>query len=125
MKASRTISEFLPTVSDLLDGRQASEEDALGLGIEVGSEAGISPGALMRPALGVIGPPMAFAGTPRQYAADDALDLVESELQSFGRIAAPRSEEHTSELQSLMRISYAVFCLTKKKKTHINQNTLC
>src|SRR3546814_7854294 len=31
----------------------------------------------------------------------------------------PRSEEHTSELQSLMRISYAVFCLkTKKKYTH-------
>src|SRR3546814_4629170 len=31
-----------------------------------------------------------------------------------------RSEEHTSELQSLMRISYAVFCLTKKK-THTKQ----
>src|SRR3546814_3919227 len=30
----------------------------------------------------------------------------------------PRSEEHTSELQSLMRISYAVFCLKKKKKTY-------
>src|SRR3546814_10073450 len=29
-----------------------------------------------------------------------------------------RSEEHTSELQSLMRISYAVFCLKKKHKTH-------
>src|SRR3546814_2058458 len=29
-----------------------------------------------------------------------------------------RSEEHTSELQSLMRISYAVFCLKKKKKHH-------
>src|SRR3546814_1637372 len=29
-----------------------------------------------------------------------------------------RSEEHTSELQSLMRISYAVFCLTKKTKQH-------
>src|SRR3546814_5303203 len=29
--------------------------------------------------------------------------------------SAPRSEEHTSELQSLMRISYAVFCLKKKK----------
>src|SRR3546814_10327154 len=29
-----------------------------------------------------------------------------------------RSEEHTSELQPLMRISYAVFCLKKKKKTH-------
>src|SRR3546814_12305464 len=30
-----------------------------------------------------------------------------------------RSEEHTSELQSLMRISYAVFCLKKKKKQHV------
>src|SRR3546814_9845766 len=30
----------------------------------------------------------------------------------------PRSEEHTSELQSLMRISYAVFCLKKKKKQY-------
>src|SRR3546814_7551333 len=33
-----------------------------------------------------------------------------------GRRARWRSEEHTSELQSLMRISYAVFCLKKKKK---------
>src|SRR3546814_1397748 len=32
-----------------------------------------------------------------------------------------RSEEHTSELQSLMRISYAVFCLKKKKKHHDHQ----
>src|SRR3546814_6596292 len=36
-----------------------------------------------------------------------------------------RSEEHTSELQSLMRISYAVFCLKKQKKTYSNKrNTL-
>src|SRR3546814_3169606 len=35
-------------------------------------------------------------------------------------IAKPRSEEHTSELQSLMRISYAVFCLKKKKKKYHN-----
>src|SRR3546814_7440761 len=35
-----------------------------------------------------------------------------------------RSEEHTSELQSLMRISYAVFCLKKtKQKQHIKQTT--
>src|SRR3546814_2530409 len=32
-----------------------------------------------------------------------------------------RSEEHTSELQSLMRISYAVFCLKKKQNSHTNQ----
>src|SRR3546814_6896148 len=36
-------------------------------------------------------------------------------------VAPWRSEEHTSELQSLMRISYAVFCLKKKKQT--NQHT--
>src|SRR3546814_3628811 len=38
-------------------------------------------------------------------------------LLFFRPIAPRRSEEHTSELQSLMRISYAVFCLKKKKKT--------
>src|SRR3546814_6481776 len=40
--------------------------------------------------------------------------------------ALSRSEEHTSELQSLMRISYAVFCLKKKKysPTHTKQLTL-
>src|SRR3546814_8517823 len=42
-------------------------------------------------------------------------------LQHAGR----RSEEHTSELQSLMRISYAVFCLKKKKKKmNINNSTI-
>src|SRR3546814_5764857 len=34
--------------------------------------------------------------------------------EAFGPVAGMRSEEHTSELQSLMRISYAVFCLKKK-----------
>src|SRR3546814_7938984 len=39
--------------------------------------------------------------------------------------AVRRSEEHTSELQSLMRISYAVFCLKKKKnKKHKRQDTI-
>src|SRR3546814_1434381 len=37
------------------------------------------------------------------------------------RLALLRSEEHTSELQSLMRISYAVFCLKKKKQTRHTQ----
>src|SRR3546814_1810244 len=37
--------------------------------------------------------------------------------------AATRSEEHTSELQSLMRISYAVFCLKKKQITNTTPNT--
>src|SRR3546814_6621736 len=37
--------------------------------------------------------------------------------RDIGAQVGDRSEEHTSELQSLMRISYAVFCLKKKKKT--------
>src|SRR3546814_3270743 len=37
------------------------------------------------------------------------------------RVLDERSEEHTSELQSLMRISYAVFCLKKKKQTRTIQ----
>src|SRR3546814_7019837 len=40
----------------------------------------------------------------------------EGEQSYYGKV---RSEEHTSELQSLMRISYAVFCL-KKKNNHLN-----
>src|SRR3546814_3076063 len=47
-----------------------------------------------------------------------AASLREKDLNEV----AERSEEHTSELQSLMRISYAVLCL-EKKKTHSNANT--
>src|SRR3546814_7856769 len=39
------------------------------------------------------------------------------------RLYGLRSEEHTSELQSLMRISYAVFCLKKKKTDHTNNKS--
>src|SRR3546814_2036668 len=61
-----------------------------------------------------------------QQAAEDALRVVhrigEARLQSrridggtgHAHRSSSRSEEHTSELQSLMRISYAVFCLNKK-----------
>src|SRR3546814_2230128 len=45
-------------------------------------------------------------------------------VASYAPAPAMRSEEHTSELQSLMRISYAVFCLKKKKiKTLDNKTT--
>src|SRR3546814_6555211 len=42
--------------------------------------------------------------------------IINSDLNAVSLDALMRSEEHTSELQSLMRISYAVFCLKKKKK---------
>src|SRR3546814_3754271 len=50
--------------------------------------------------------------------------LVQHQREPGGRVErrAVRSEEHTSELQSLMRISYAVFCLKKKKRIRQNNN---
>src|SRR3546814_5959993 len=47
---------------------------------------------------------------------------LQIKLDRTAKISLTRSEEHTSELQSLMRISYAVFCL-KKKKTTVVQST--
>src|SRR3546814_2173476 len=45
-----------------------------------------------------------------------SLEETRAFLAEHGEIIVKRSEEHTSELQSLMRISYAVFCLKKKTK---------
>src|SRR3546814_3269189 len=61
---------------------------------------------------------------PKRFPPDEWGDAVavaatlldELGLDRYAGIARSRSEEHTSELQSLMRISYAVFCLKKKKK---------
>src|SRR3546814_18256343 len=54
------------------------------------------------------------------YAAPIFKDFAHAALAD--REILRRSEEHTSELQSLMRISYAVFCLKKKKKTQTHKN---
>src|SRR3546814_8732626 len=82
----------------------------LGRGRVVGQQAGdidrtIAPKALQPRDVGGIGLADIFVGRIGR---------------KRGVRAPPRSEEHTSELQSLMRISYAVFCLKKKSKTPIN-----
>src|SRR3546814_74065 len=51
----------------------------------------------------------------------DILDFTLDQLARLSPMLVVRSEEHTSELQSLMRISYAVFCLKKKKITLYNK----
>src|SRR3546814_985212 len=58
-------------------------------------------------------------GVDRKKAEHQALveETIIDSVQKTGR-----SEEHTSELQSLMRISYAVFCLKKKNKLHYRSN---
>src|SRR3546814_7126944 len=58
---------------------------------------------------------------PRQQTGGAAIGIGQERRQHMGGfyiliVVFYRSEEHTSELQSLMRISYAVFCLKKKKK---------
>src|SRR3546814_1242270 len=63
-------------------------------------------------AAAVIGLPAAQQKRLKGKSAD-----VATMIAAFAREERPRSEEHTSELQSLMRISYAVFCLKKKKNT--------
>src|SRR3546814_5114730 len=54
----------------------------------------------------------------------DKAGFTQEKLRALIKLKNERSEEHTSELQSLMRISYAVFCLkTKKKKQRRYQIT--
>src|SRR3546814_7545522 len=67
-------------------------------------------------------PPEADEVFPHDYRFDDGY-LIAGETPGHGVTIDEklRSEEHTSELQSLMRISYAVFCLKKKKKKHTRQ----
>src|SRR3546814_4861359 len=54
---------------------------------------------------------------------EEFLGLVEARVSAAREAGSLRSEEHTSELQSLMRISYAVFCLKKKKQHKTNNPT--
>src|SRR3546814_5577773 len=63
-----------------------------------------------------------LAGPIAYITADVGLVVVDLSDPLHPRLAAVRSEEHTSELQSLMRISYAVFCL--KQKNRINNTTV-
>src|SRR3546814_7722661 len=76
--------------------------------VDVGHVAGVRAALGIEPVLGV-GRVVVAAGGGEGRLAEAGGVHVEA-------MGAFRSEEHTSELQSLMRISYAVFCLKKKKK---------
>src|SRR3546814_6188388 len=69
-------------------------------------------------------PSTTFGGPPPRAGEDRpqpaAFRPSSSRAQAAAQTKKGRSEEHTSELQSLMRISYAVFCL-KKKNTNMNK----
>src|SRR3546814_8762939 len=89
--------------SDLVIGRQLLNQLA-NLGDLVIRRLGIGK---------VFGPEL--VGEHAHACVQTALFLQRTLIKLLRRAAGLRSEEHTSELQSLMRISYAVFCLKKKK----------
>src|SRR3546814_1556193 len=65
------------------------------------------------------GHPLGVLQLPRRRVGCDGLRAGRGQGRPALLGRSRRSEEHTSELQSLMRISYAVFCLKKKKKNNI------
>src|SRR3546814_8622081 len=72
-------------------------------------------GASFRDLAGPGGPGHPFHGAATSGVSGVVGGFVGHDLADFpGRLAGDRSEEHTSELQSLMRSSYAVFCMKKK-----------
>src|SRR3546814_7629018 len=66
--------------------------------------------------------PLFRSNLPARHVETDGVEGLLAAGIDFGD-GVDRSEEHTSELQSLMRISYAVFCLKKKIKTSISINS--
>src|SRR3546814_9406733 len=90
----------------------------VGMALVVGASAeghphgGFGPVGACKPVAGALGVVQQFGG--RRAAVAGRQQVIASVE------AVVRSEEHTSELQSLMRISYAVFCLTKKHTTQKN-----
>src|SRR3546814_1745113 len=86
---------------------------SVGVGVGVGTGVGVGAGGI-----GFTPPPLPPPPQAERVVAAIARRLA---VRRLIRISFPsnnllRSEEHTSELQSLMRISYAVFCLKKKRK---------
>src|SRR3546814_8329512 len=88
--------------ADTIDGLDSTELLALGGG-------------------GTPASPVGVATSAASFTSSDSASWIDvpgasTSLTVPAGFTATRSEEHTSELQSLMRISYAVFCLKKKKK---------
>src|SRR3546814_3536586 len=100
-------------------GRRSFSETPLGVGesCPVNMAAPAMPATPAMPAAPAAAPvKQEVAAAPTPQSAADALAAAAVAMQA-------RSEEHTSELQSLMRISYAVFCLKKKQKQDTKNTT--
>src|SRR3546814_1167491 len=109
--------------SDVCSSDLAARGDYPALSADTPIDLLVVGGSQSARVFGEVVPPALLALSPEirsrlrvalQYKGDDA-DAIAARLREAGR-----SEEHTSELQSLMRISYAVFCLKKKNTKKVN-----
>src|SRR3546814_7087228 len=98
----------------LVQHGKARRLQVLAAPLSAGPAAACHYGGLL-PLAGVPGA-LPIAADPEPVRLHDRDRVVRELRVPVLRSALPRSEEHTSELQSLMRISYAVFCLKKKNK---------
>src|SRR3546814_4890411 len=98
---------------------------AIGFALQIGYSAAFVAGEVISNAMGLgfasmsdpqSGQSSPVIGTFLSVLATFLLLSMNGHLMLITFIVKSRSEEHTSELQSLMRISYAVFCLKKKKR---------
>src|SRR3546814_5197628 len=104
-------------------GFSAGVSGAAGAGVAAGSGAGVAGAADGSAAVEVTtGSGLAATCGPKPNVSSLRVETIMRTMlvgtissSATSRSCASRSEEHTSELQSLMRISYAVFCLNKKK----------
>src|SRR3546814_3140678 len=97
---------------------ELTEEQKVRAGCSIGSGIGGLPGIESESLL------LAEKGPSRvspHFVHGRLINLISGQVSIKYGLKGPRSEEHTSELQSLMRISYAVFCLKKKKKKQHKQ----
>src|SRR3546814_5340245 len=111
------LSKFMNSV--MLDGKKSTAEGIVYGALEtVETRAKREPIGVFHDALNNIKPGIEV----RSRRVGGATYQVPVEVRAErAQALAIRSEEHTSELQSLMRISYAVFCLKKKKRTYREQ----
>src|SRR3546814_3872907 len=98
--------------SDLLEHQAPSREP---VGARDGLQRLAHHGLVQRGLLGGEADHVVGLGLGRQVRCDARVDLAATQEERAHERGEGRSEEHTSELQSLMRISYAVFCLKKKQ----------
>src|SRR3546814_8061143 len=111
LKESLAASRIAETTMKAADARCIGSLKRIGIVVEGDDGAKVSVDQVKDPRLAFSDAAAALAGCPERSLTEFCIG---SACGDDGRQV--RSEEHTSELQSLMRISYAVFCLKKKKQ---------